>query len=139
MSARHIDWIREVCLSFHHTTENIQWGDNLIFRVANKIFCIAPLEPTAAAKLSLKCTPEKFAELIEVEGIIPAPYLARNYWVAFVELNALRQSEIRELIENSYRLVFEKLPKRMQAELAKAKVGPAAKSRGRAGEKRKRN
>jgi predicted DNA-binding protein (MmcQ/YjbR family) len=121
----HIDWVREICLSLPHATEDIQWENDLLFRVAKKIFCVAPLEPQAAVKLSFKCTPEKFAELVEVEGIIPAPYMARNHWVAFVDMNALRQNEIKDLILNSYELVFEKLPKRLQAELAQ----PAAKPR----------
>jgi len=113
----HIDWIRELCLSLPQTTEDIQWGNDLLFRVAKKIYCLVPLEPQTPIKLCFKCTPEKFAELIEVEGIIPAPYMARNHWVAFVDLNALRQNEIRELIRNSYQLVVEKLPKKLQAEL----------------------
>lgn len=113
----HVDWVREVCLSLPHVTEDVQWGDNLLFRVARKIFCVAPLEPQARVKLSLKCTPEKFTELVEVEGIIPAPYMARNHWIAFEDVNALRRSEIKDLILNSYRLVFEKLPKKAQAEL----------------------
>lgn len=113
----HIDWVREVCLALPHATEDIQWENDLLFRVAKKIFCVVTLEPHAPVKLSLKCTPEKFAELIEVEGIIPAPYMARNHWVAFVDMNALRQNEIKDLIRNSYQLVFEKLPKKLQTEL----------------------
>jgi predicted DNA-binding protein (MmcQ/YjbR family) len=113
----HIDWLREVCLSLPHATEDIQWENNLLFRVARKMFCVASLEPEARVRLSLKCTPEKFAELVEIEGIIPAPYMARNHWVGFLDLNALRRSEIQDLILSSYRLVFEKLPKRVQAEL----------------------
>src|SRR5215472_3803876 len=113
----HIDWIRELCLSLPQTTEDIQWGNDLLFRVAKKIYCLVPLEPQTPIKLCFKCTPEKFAELIEIEGIIPAPYMARNHWVAFVDVNVLRQNEIRELIRNSYRLVVEKLPKKLQAEL----------------------
>lgn len=112
-----IDWIRELCLSLPQTTEDIQWESDLLFRVAKKIYCVVPLEPHSAVKLSLKCTPEKFAELIEIEGIIPAPYMARNHWVAFVDLNALRRTEIKDLIKNSYQLVLEKLPKKLQAEL----------------------
>ena len=113
----HIDWLREFCLAFPGSTEDIQWGNDLLFRVAKKIFCVAPLEPQVAVKLSFKCTPEKFAELVEVEGIIPAPYMARNHWVALVEMDALRRDELKELIENSYRLVVEKLPKKTQAGL----------------------
>ena len=113
----HIDWVRELCLSLPHATEDIQWENDLLFRVAKKIFCVVTLEPRAAVKLSLKCAPEKFAELIEVEGIIPAPYMARNHWVAFVEMNALRRDEIKDLIRRSYELVFERLPRGLQTEL----------------------
>lgn len=88
-----------------------------MFRIAKKMYCIVSLEPESPTKMSLKCTPERFAELVEIEGIIPAPYMARNHWVAFVDLNALRTNEIRELIEGSYQLVFEKLPKNLQAQL----------------------
>jgi predicted DNA-binding protein (MmcQ/YjbR family) len=42
-------------------------------------------------KLSFKCTPEKFSELVEQEGIIPAPYVARYHWVALEDLDALSQ------------------------------------------------
>ena len=57
---------------------------------------------------------------MEIEGIIPAPYMARNHWVAMIEMDALRQPEIKELIQTSYQLVFEKLPKKKQAELRAA-------------------
>ncbi|HEV2987061.1 MAG TPA: MmcQ/YjbR family DNA-binding protein [Candidatus Angelobacter sp.] len=113
----HMDWVRAFCLSLPHVTEDVQWEDNLLFRIARKMFCIASLEPSARVKFCFKCTPEKFAELVEIEGVIPAPYMARNHWVAIVELNGLRQPEIKELIRNSYQMVFEKLPKKLQAEL----------------------
>src|SRR5215831_4633910 len=125
----HIDWVRELCLSLPQTTEDIQWENDLLFRIAKKIYCVVPLEPEAAVKLSFKCTPEKFAELVEIDGIIPAPYMARNHWVAFVDMNALRQSEIKELIRNSYNLVVEKLPKKLQAELRKSDAKPSLKRR----------
>ena len=123
--ASHIDWIREYCLSLPHATEGIQWGNDLLFRIGNKIFCGVPLEPTSPVKMTVKCTPERFAELVEIEGIIPAPYAARNHWIALVKMDALRQPEIKELIRNSYQLVLEKLPKKLQADLGK----PVSKSR----------
>ena len=116
----HIEWVREFCLSLPHTTEDIQWENDLLFRIVKKIYCVVCLEPKAATKLSFKCTPEKFAELVEIEGIIPAPYMARNHWVAMVKMDALRQNQIKELIRKSYRLVFEKLPKKTQAGLEKS-------------------
>ncbi len=109
----YIDWVRAFCLSLPHTTEDVQWEHDLLFRIAGKMFCVANMEPALVpTKIAFKCTPEKFAELVEIEGIIPAPYMARNHWVAMIEMDALRQSEIKELIQNSYRLVLEKLPKK---------------------------
>jgi predicted DNA-binding protein (MmcQ/YjbR family) len=122
----HIDWIREFCLSLPHATEDVQWENNLLFRIAKKMFCITSLEPSARVKFCFKCSPEKFAELVEIEGVIPAPYMARNHWVGIVELSALRQPEIKELIQTSYQLVFEKLPKKLQAELNRNKSAPKA-------------
>jgi len=99
----------------------VQWEHDLLFRIAGKIYCVANLEPgLSPTKLAFKCTPETFAELVEVEGIIPAPYMARNHWVAIVDLNALRQDEIKEFVRGSYFLVREKLAKKTQAKLAVA-------------------
>src|SRR4029077_15794620 len=102
-----------------HTTEDVQWGNDLLFRIGKKIYCVTCLEPTSPVKLSFKCTPEKFAELVEVEGIIPAPYVAKHHWVALVEMNALRQTEIKDLVRNSYQLVLQKLSKKQQVEFSK--------------------
>ena len=124
----HIDWVREFCLSLPHATEDVQWENNLLFRIAKKMFCIVSLEPAARVKFCFKCTPEKFAELVEIEGMIPAPYMARNHWVGMVELSALRQPEIKELIHNSYRMVLAKLPKKLQSELAKKKSSAKTKA-----------
>ena len=120
--ASYIDWVRSVCLALPHTTEKIQWVHNLLFCIGEKIYCVVNLEPgMSPTKTAFKCTPERFAELVEIEGIIPAPYMARNYWVAFTKMDALRQQEIKELIHHSYHLVLEKLPKKLQMELASSK------------------
>ena len=127
--ASFIDWVRDFCLSLPHATEDVQWEHNLLFRIAGKMFCVANLEPgVSPTKIAFKCAPEKFAELVEIEGIIPAPYMARNHWVAMIELNALRQDEVKELIRSSYQLVLEKLPKKTQAALrAGLRPKPSAK------------
>ena len=122
----YLDWIRAFCLTLPHATEDVQWEHNLLFRIAGKMFCIANLEPAVSpTKICFKCAPEKFAELVEMEGIIPAPYMARNHWVAMIEIDALRQPEIKELIQESYQMILEKLPKKTQSELS---AKPAAKT-----------
>lgn len=114
----YLDWVRAFCLSLPHATEGVQWEHDLLFRIAGKMFCVANLEPgMSPTKIAFKCTPEKFAELVEIDGIIPAPYMARNHWVAMLDMDALRQPEIKELITESYQMILAKLPKKTQAEL----------------------
>ena len=119
-----LDSIRHHCLSLPHATEDIQWGNDLLFRISGKIFTGINLDPPHS--LSFKCTPEKFDELIELDGIIPAPYTARNKWVMLEHLNALGDSEVKRLIKNSYEMIFAKLTKKAQAELG-ANKKPAPK------------
>ena len=111
------DSVRKLCLSFPHVTENVQWGSDLVFKVAGKMFAVTNLEPSAHC-LSFKCTPEAFAELTERPRIIPAPYLARAYWVALESFDALSTTELKPLLRNSYDLVVEKLPKKTKASLS---------------------
>jgi predicted DNA-binding protein (MmcQ/YjbR family) len=129
----YIDWVRACCLALPHATEDVQWEHNLLFRIAGKMFCIANLEPgMSPTKIAFKCTPEKFAELVEIEGIIPAPYMARNHWVAMLELDALRPPEIKELIQASYQMILEKLPKNKQAALGAASTAKTSAKPGKA-------
>jgi len=111
-----LESIRSYCLSLPHATEDVQWGNDLLFRISGKIFAGMNLEPPHS--LSFKCTPEKFDELIELKGIIPAPYMARNKWVMLERLDALKDSEIKSLIKESYGMIFSKLTKKAQAELS---------------------
>ncbi|MGA2904425.1 MAG: MmcQ/YjbR family DNA-binding protein [Candidatus Korobacteraceae bacterium] len=111
-----IEAIRRYCLQFPHTTENLQWGCDLCFKVDGKLFLVMPLEP-APVRLSLKCSAEKFAELCQRPGVRPAPYLARAQWVSLEQLNTLLDAELRELIAEAYQLVWERLPKKRQQEL----------------------
>jgi len=113
-----IESVRHFCLSLPHTDEKVQWGNDLLFRVGEKMFAVAALEPSHGVALSFKCTPEKFAELVEQEGIIPAPYMARNHWVGLERFDALTDRELKPLLTNAYKMVLEKLPKKMQAALA---------------------
>ncbi len=122
-----IDRLRKYCLSFPHATENVQWGYDLCFKVDGKLFAVTPLE-VAAVRLSFKCSAENFSELCEREGVKPAPYMARAQWVALEQLNTLPDSELRELLAESYRLVWERLPKKRRAEL-EAGGPPAASAR----------
>lgn len=117
-----IEAIRKYCLSMPHATEDIQWGNNLLFRIRKKMFAVVALDQTPPG-VSFKCTPEEFAELVEREGIIPAPYMARNHWVLLESPDVLPRAELRRLVRNSYQMVAAKLPKKVRVELGLAVSG----------------
>lgn len=112
-----IEAVRKFCLSLPHVDEKVQWGNDLLFRVGEKMFAVAALEPSHGVALSFKCTPEKFAELVEQEGIIPAPYMARHHWVGLERFDALPDRELKPLLTSAYQMVLEKLPKKVRAAL----------------------
>ena len=115
-----VDQLRKICLAFPGATEQIQWGDDLLFKVAGKMFAITPLIP-APVCLSFKVTPENFTELTERPGIIPAPYLARAKWIALESRDALTPSELTPLLRASYDLVVAQLPRKTRESLAASK------------------
>jgi len=122
----HLDQLRKICMDFPGVTEQIQWEDDLVFKVGGKMFAVAPLEP-ARLWLSLKADPEEFVDLTERPGIIPAPYLARAKWVAIETPEILKTTEVALLLRKSYELVLAKLPRGARESAAS---GIAAKKRG---------
>ena len=112
-----IEEIRAFCLSLPFVTEDVKWGNDLAFCVGKKMFTVVGLEMTENCSISFKCTPEKFADLIEQDGIIPAQYVARYHWVTVQKLDALNTAELQNLIKQSYKMVWEKLPKTLQKQL----------------------
>lgn len=113
----HADELRKHCLSFPGATEHEIWGNDLTFKVGDKMFAHTVLE-VASVWLSFKASDEKFAELVERQDVIPAPYLARAKWVALESREAIPAAELRELLREAYDLVVAKLPKKTQANLS---------------------
>ena len=108
-----LEQLRQFCLSFPGATEDIKWGADLCFSVGAKMFCVTGADSIVGG-LSLKCTPEKFDELIERRGIDPAAYVGRYKWVRIAELGSVTGAELKSLIGKSYQLVFDKLPPKIK-------------------------
>jgi len=72
------------------------------------------------AVLSFATDPERFPELIEIDGVIPAPYRARLHWIALMRWDVMRDSELKDLLGNARALTFGKLPKRARDLLTKS-------------------
>lgn len=122
-----LDIIRSFCTSLPHVTEKVQWGDDLVFKIGGKMFCVAYLGvPT---HLSFRPTDEHRIELLEIEGVIPAPYMARAGWVSIRDMTAVKSAEVRKGIRASYDYYFAKLPKKTRATLASKAKRPKSRRR----------
>ena len=114
-----VESIRRWCLALGGVTEDIKWDDDLVFSVGGKMFCVAMLE--VPHRLSFKCDEETFTELVEREGIIPAPYLARAKWVSLESLDGpMEWPELERHLRRSYELVRGGLTKKAQAAIEAA-------------------
>ena len=107
-----VETIRKHCLSLPHATADLkpEWGDSVLFRIAGKIFASMSLTEVPL-NMNVKCTPSRFAELLEIDGVRPADYVGRYQWINFPLKGVFRDSEIKELINESYENVKAKLPK----------------------------
>jgi len=115
--------IRAFCLGLPFVTETVNWGHALCFFVGDKaiggkMFAIADLDGTGKGVLSLHCGAERFHELVEIEGIIPAPHLARAFWVMLERWDVLRGRELEDELRRAHSLIYEKLPKQTRTILA---------------------
>ena len=115
--------LREYLLQLPHVVETMQWGANLVFWVGDKaiggkMFAVMDLEDGQKAVFAFPAGPERYAELLETEGVLPAPYLARAHWVAIRHWGVFRSSELEELLKFAHGLTFNKLPKRTRDVLA---------------------
>jgi predicted DNA-binding protein (MmcQ/YjbR family) len=115
-----VDSVRAYCLSFPQASENLQWGEDLCFKVAGKIFAVLSLD-SVPPSLCFKCTPEKFAELCERERIRAAPYVGRYKWVLLESLGVLRDAELEALIRQSYEMVTAKTKSKPKVKVRRRK------------------
>lgn len=107
----------EICRSFPHAQEEVKWGNDLVFMIAGKMFAVVDLTETEYDHFSFKCSPDDFEKLLERDGVIPAPYMARAQWVSITKRDVLTPDEAKHYLRNAYELIKAKLPKKVQAEL----------------------
>ncbi len=111
-----LEVIIKICNELNSVTSDIKWEDHLCFNVGGKMFYIASLGNTPTSS-SFKVNEAEFEYLIEKEGIIPAPYLAKYKWVRIDDIRRIPEKEWEKYIKNSYYLVASKLSKKLQKEI----------------------
>jgi predicted DNA-binding protein (MmcQ/YjbR family) len=103
--------VRAHCLSFNGAEETFPFGPEVsVFKVAGKIFALSQLD-SDSLRVSLKCEPELAESLREAHAaVIPGYHLNKRHWNTVILDGSLPDEAIRDMIEDSYDLVVNKLP-----------------------------
>lgn len=125
-----VERLRAYLLALPHVVETMQWGANLVFWVGDKaiggkMFALInlddPADPHRAGPdrlLSYAAGPTRYSELLELEGLTPAPYMARIYWVAAERWDIFTSAEWQRELRTAYDITLAKLPSKVVAALA---------------------
>jgi predicted DNA-binding protein (MmcQ/YjbR family) len=114
-----IEELRNYCISKKGVSEGFPFNETtLVFKVMGKMFALTNLE--GDLRISLKCDPEKAIELRErYSCVLPGYHMNKQQWNTILVDGSVPNQLILNWIDNSYKLIVEKLPKKQQAELAK--------------------
>ncbi len=129
--------IRNHCLRLPHVTEIVQWESHLLFKIGGKMFAMIDLD---GHRCSFRCTPDRYAELVELADIVPASHnMWKYHWVTLESLAALPEREFKALLNAAHEIVRAGLPMGVRASLdagRAAAVAPRAPKKERARMKR---
>jgi predicted DNA-binding protein (MmcQ/YjbR family) len=112
---------RAYLLSLPFVEETLQW-DHFVYwvmdkAVGGKMFAVLVPEQGERHVMSFAVPLDRFNDLLETEGVIPAPYLARAHWVALERWDVFTERELHEHMKAAYERVEAKLPTRVQRTL----------------------
>ena len=108
---------KDLCRTFPGCTEDVKWDHDTVFSVGAKMFAVTNRDLPAQG-FSFKVDDERFLELTDRPGIIPAPYMARNKWIYVKSEAQLDDEELRALLRRSWELVFARLTRKLQREIS---------------------
>jgi predicted DNA-binding protein (MmcQ/YjbR family) len=115
--------IRTICMALPHAAETVNWGHHLVYwagdrDLGGRMFASIDLDGSGVGVLSFHCGADRFHELLEIDGMRPTPYSAKNYWVTMERWDALRPRQIEDELKRAHQLIYDKLPNRVKTILA---------------------
>jgi predicted DNA-binding protein (MmcQ/YjbR family) len=112
--------LHSLCLGFAGAYEERPFGPSTTtFKVGGRIFALSALEDEPL-RVSLKCEPELADQLrISYPEIVPGYHLDKRHWNTVALDGALPDDLVRDMVEDSYDLVVEQLPRRVREQLAR--------------------
>lgn len=105
------------CLQKKGVSEQFPFDEHtLVFKVGTKIFALTDI--TDFKSINLKCNPEWAIELREQYTAVQSGYhMNKKHWNTILLFSDLDDQLLKELIDHSYNLVFNSLPKKTRDEI----------------------
>jgi predicted DNA-binding protein (MmcQ/YjbR family) len=110
--------LQTLCGTWPGVTSSIKWEDDLVFTVASKMFTVLCLRGPDRDRVSFKVDRERFLELTDQPGMVPAHYMARAFWITVVEPERFERAQLEDFVRHSYELVRGGLSKKLQSRLS---------------------
>ena len=112
-----IEELRNYCISKRGVTESFPFDETtLVFKVMNKMFLLTDIENDLS--MNVKCDPEKAVQLREQYScVLPGYHMSKKHWNTVNIDGSLSDNLIKEWIDDSYNLIVNKMPKKIQEEL----------------------
>jgi predicted DNA-binding protein (MmcQ/YjbR family) len=127
-----LEQFREYCLSKPGATEGTPFGPTVVvFKVGGKMFALAALDEVPTT-VNLKCDPDLALELRDrYEQVTPGYHMSKKHWNTVEIEGGIPELELRKMIDHSYDLVAESLPKFKAKVAARSRRSSTAARRGR--------
>lgn len=111
------DW-RGFFLSLPAAVEEMPFGPEvLVYKVANKIFGLLAWQ-NEPLSMNLKCEPNRALSLRDTYAAVTAGYhMNKTHWNTIVVDGSIDDAVIKAWMIDSYDLIFNALPKRVQSEM----------------------
>ena len=104
--------LKAACLALPGAVEEFPFGDEVsVFKVAGKMFAASHLD-AEPLQVSVKCDPDLAVQLRQSYGAIrPGWHLNKRHWNTITLDGSIADKLVRDLIQDSYDLVVDGLPK----------------------------
>ena len=118
-----IEQYRDYCIAKEEVTEHFPFdNDTLVFKVCNKMFALAALSKWESGQgfINLKYDPDYAQELrAKYDSIKPGYHMHKQQWNSvYIHTGELTPKFIFSLIDHSYDMVVQGLPKKLKATLS---------------------
>lgn len=119
-----IEDLRDYCLQKPGVEESFPFGElTIVFKVGSKIFLLAGLGE--GNRFNAKCDPNRAVELRELyHEVTPGYHMNKKHWNTVDMEGRLTGTQLHEMIDHSYDLVFKSLPQKIRSEILTKEIHP---------------